>query len=55
MKTLWHRLWKEEEGQTLIEYALILALISIVAIGILTVLGKKVSNTFNSVSSKLAE
>ena len=42
-----------EEGQGLVEYALILVLIAIVVIGILTVLGRKVSTVFSSINEGL--
>lgn len=44
----------KEEGQGLVEYALILVLIAIVVIGILTLLGKKVSQVFSQIDSGLA-
>ncbi|MEO7910939.1 MAG: Flp family type IVb pilin [Roseiflexaceae bacterium] len=43
----------KEEGQGLVEYALILVLIAIVVIGILTALGTKVSQVFSSINSGL--
>jgi pilus assembly protein Flp/PilA len=43
----------KEEGQGLVEYALILVLIAIVVIGILTVLGQQVSEVFSSINSGL--
>ena len=42
-----------EEGQGLVEYALILVLIAIVVIGILTLLGRRVSTVFSNVNSGL--
>jgi pilus assembly protein Flp/PilA len=42
-----------EEGQTMVEYGLILALVSVVAIAILTTLGTSVITTFTSASSAL--
>jgi pilus assembly protein Flp/PilA len=42
-----------EEGQGLVEYALILVLIAIVVIVILTVLGTQVSTIFSSISGGL--
>lgn len=42
-----------EEGQGLVEYALILVLIAIVVIIILTVLGTQVSRVFSQISSGL--
>ncbi len=44
---------KEEEGQTLVEYGLILALISVVAIAIMTTVGGKVVAVFTSVAAAL--
>ncbi|NJP05085.1 MAG: Flp family type IVb pilin [Chloroflexaceae bacterium] len=43
----------KEEGQGLVEYALILVLIAIVVIGILTLLGGKVSEVFSHINSGL--
>ena len=43
-----------EEGQGLVEYALILVLIAIVVIVILTVLGTQVSDIFSQISNGLA-
>jgi pilus assembly protein Flp/PilA len=43
----------KEEGQGLVEYALILVLIAIVVIGILTLLGNQVSTVFSNVNSGL--
>ena len=43
----------KEKGQGLVEYAIILALIAIVVIAVMTTLGKKVNNTFNSIGNSL--
>jgi pilus assembly protein Flp/PilA len=42
-----------EDGQTMVEYGLILALVSVVAIVILQTLGTNVQATFSSASSAL--
>lgn len=42
-----------EEGQALVEYALLLALIAIVSIGILTTLGGSVSQVFSKINAKM--
>jgi pilus assembly protein Flp/PilA len=42
-----------EEGQALVEYALILALIAVVAIGVLTTLGTNISTILNSIATKV--
>jgi len=47
------RLLKEEEGQTLVEYGLLVALIALVVIAALTVLGRRVANTFNQINETL--
>ena len=44
---------REEAGQTLVEYGLILALISIVAIAALTTIGTNVKSVFTSVGNSL--
>jgi len=38
-----------EEGQAMVEYALILFLVSVLSIAILTTLGTKVSSVFNEI------
>ena len=47
------RFIKEEEGQGLVEYALIIGLISIVAIAALSAAGGSINSMFTSVSDKL--
>ncbi len=44
---------REQSGQGLVEYALILALISVVAVLILQGLGTHVNNTLSTVNSNL--
>ena len=46
-------LLSREEGQGMVEYALILVLIAVVVIVILTVVGKQVNNVFSNISSGL--
>ena len=43
----------QEKGQGLVEYAIILALIAIVVVAVVGLLGKKVNNTFNSMTNSL--
>jgi Flp pilus assembly pilin Flp len=42
-----------EEGQALVEYALILSLIALVAFGVLGVIGTRVNNVLNAVAGAL--
>ena len=44
---------RREEGQGLVEYALILFLVAIVVIAILTLLGQQIVSVFSSVVSAL--
>jgi len=44
---------KTERGASLVEYALLVALIAVVVIGAITLLGRSASNTFSGVSSDL--
>jgi len=54
MKHLLTRLWKEEEGQDLTEYGLLLLLIALVAITVVQGLGNAVKNVFSNASASLA-
>jgi len=49
IKSLWH----DEEGATMVEYALMLALIAIVCILVVTALGQKTGQTFNEAQAQL--
>ncbi len=43
----------QEEGQGLVEYALILVLVALVVIAILAVLGPQIANVFSKVTNRL--
>jgi pilus assembly protein Flp/PilA len=45
---------KDDEAQGLVEYALIIALVSIIAIAALKFLGGKASNTLNNAANSLS-
>ena len=45
---------ERQDGQALVEYALILALIAVVSIIVLNALGLNVSRVFNSVNTQLS-
>jgi pilus assembly protein Flp/PilA len=58
--SIWHRFLTavghrlaREEGQALIEYALVLALIAVLTIGVLQALGQNISTGLNKVSSNM--
>ena len=47
------RLLREEEGQTLVEYGLLVSLLGLVCIAILTVLGRKLRDVFITVNTNI--
>jgi pilus assembly protein Flp/PilA len=53
MTELLTRLWQEEEGQDLTEYALLLVLISLVAIVAMKSLGTAISSVFANANANL--
>jgi pilus assembly protein Flp/PilA len=48
------RLVRDEQGQDLIEYALLAGFISLVAIAAITILGQGINTVFGGVNTKLA-
>ena len=53
MSKFFNRLRRREQGQGMVEYSLILALVSVAAIGTLTALGGDVKSVFTSSSTAL--
>jgi|LSQX01.3.fsa_nt_gb pilus assembly protein Flp/PilA len=53
MLRLLQRLFSDEAGQGLAEYALIIALIALVVIGVLTALGTQIKAIFSAIKEKL--
>ncbi len=45
---------RDEEGQGLVEYALILVLVALVVIAILAIMGPQIGNVFSRVTNGLA-
>jgi len=43
----------KEEGQGLVEYAIILALVALVVIAVVRLLGPRIGNTFSSMNNSL--
>ena len=43
----------KERGQGLVEYAIILALVSIIVIAVMRILGPKIGTTFSSINDSL--
>jgi len=53
MKTLLNRLVREEEGQDIIEYALLAAAISVVAIPTVPAIGTAVNSAYDNVKTQV--
>ncbi len=53
MKNTLRRLWREEKAQDLTEYALLLVLISLVAVASMQTVGTAVSNVFVNATNNL--
>ena len=50
MQTL-KRLWTQEEGQDIAEYAVMLAVILVIVVGTIRLIGSNANNVFSSVAS----
>jgi pilus assembly protein Flp/PilA len=53
MKQLLVRLWKEEKGQDLTEYALLLVLLTLAAVGSLSTLATAINGVFVNAAANL--
>ncbi len=53
MKNLFVKLWRDEEGQDLTEYALLLVLLSLAAIGSLSTIATAINGVFANAAKNL--
>ncbi|MGA7647305.1 MAG: hypothetical protein WCF61_07435 [Terriglobales bacterium] len=49
------KLWRNEEGQDIAEYAVMLAVILVIVIGTIRLIGSNANNVFSSVASGLSQ
>jgi len=54
MTNLLRRLWSENEGQDIAEYAVMMAVILVIVVGTIRLIGGNANNVFSSVSSSIA-
>jgi Flp pilus assembly pilin Flp len=47
------KLWREEEGQDIAEYAVMLAVILVIVVGTIRLIGTNANNVFSSVASSV--
>lgn len=52
MRGFLNALWRDESGQGLVEYALIIALVAIAVIVALTALGGRINNVFKTIGNE---
>ena len=55
MKALFKRFVREEQGQDLIEYALLAGFISLVAVAAITSVGTGVNGVYNNINTQVAK
>jgi len=53
MKSLTSVLWRDEEGQDIAEYAVMLAVILVIVIGTIRLIGSNANNVFSQVASTI--
>jgi Flp pilus assembly pilin Flp len=53
MSHLIRKLWSEDEGQDIAEYAVMLAVILVLVVGTVRLIGSNANNAFSSVASSL--
>ena len=53
MKEILCRLWWEDEGQDIAEYAVMLAVILVIVVGTIRLIGSSANNVFSSVASAI--
>ncbi len=54
VKGLAEQLWRQEEGQDLVEYGLLLVLVGLVAISSMQSIGSAISNIFSNAANNMA-
>jgi Flp pilus assembly pilin Flp len=53
MAQLIRRMWREEQGQDIAEYAVMLAVILVLVVGTIRLIGTNANNAFSSVASSI--
>ncbi len=51
MSNFLHRLWSDEQGQDIAEYAVMLAVILVIVVGTIRLIGGNANNVFSQVAS----
>jgi Flp pilus assembly pilin Flp len=48
-----YRLWRDDEGQDIAEYAVMLAVILVIVVGTIRLIGSNANNVFSNVASSI--
>jgi Flp pilus assembly pilin Flp len=48
-----HRIWREDAGQDIAEYAVMLAVILVLVVGTVSLIGSNANNAFSAVASSI--
>ena len=55
MSNYWRRLWSNEEGQDIAEYAVMLAVILVIVVGTIRLIGTNANNVFSATASSISQ
>jgi Flp pilus assembly pilin Flp len=55
LQQLLQRLWFDDDGQDVAEYAVMLAVVLVIVVGTIRLIGANANNVFSSVSSSIAQ
>ena len=55
MSNCWRRLWSNEEGQDIAEYAVMLAVILVIVVGTIRLIGANANNVFSATASSISQ
>jgi len=55
MSDMWRELWRNDDGQDIAEYAVMLAVILVLVVGTVRLIGGNANNAFSAVASSLAQ
>jgi Flp pilus assembly pilin Flp len=53
LRSAWQDLWKDESGQDIAEYAVMLAVILVIVVGTVRLIGSNANNVFSTVGSSI--
>lgn len=55
MANFFRKMWSNEEGQDIAEYAVMLAVILVIVVGTIRLIGGNANNVFSSVASSISQ